>query len=221
MGGEHVNMYSERRLNQIKSGSVTEQILKADLDCINSLSEGNLAYSLSRFICEIKKLDGSDYHLNTLREIVIMIQMYLNENSVYQKLLDGAEFVSLRNVLDNTMKEHTAQGLGMRNLSNVISLKHEDMMFWCGALGDENPSQLLHTVIYMMGLHLALCGRVEHNRLHRPGFNCQIQVVKDQNSGKEKLFYQDDPLTKTNQGGLGSRHSMKTVSIYEASNVKH
>ena len=36
---------------------------------------------------------------------MIMVQMFLHRNNVFWKLLDDSEFVTLRNVLDNTMKE--------------------------------------------------------------------------------------------------------------------
>ena len=76
--------------------------------------------------------------------------MHFHENGVFWKLLDDSEFQTLRNVLDNTMKECTALGLGVRKSSSIISLQHENVMFETGALGDGNPEQLLKTVIYMM-----------------------------------------------------------------------
>ena len=54
-----------------------------------------------------------------------MIQMYLHENGLYWKVLDEPVFMSLRNVLDNTMKERTAQGLGVVVSSSVILLEQE------------------------------------------------------------------------------------------------
>ena len=72
----------------------------------------------------------------------------------------------------------------------------------------------------MIRMHAALRGGVEHNRLQRPGFNCQLVVEKLPN-GKERLIYTEDPLQKTNQGGLCSKGSMKTVFIYEASDSRH
>ena len=54
---------------------------------------------------------------NTIREIIIMIQMHLHENNVNWKLLDGVCFGCLHNVIDNIMKERTANGVGVRNSS--------------------------------------------------------------------------------------------------------
>ena len=100
--------------------------------------------------------------------------------------------------------------------SNVISLEQERVMFENGILGDENPLQLPQIVVYMMGLHLALRGGVEHSKLRRVGFDCQI-IVEYDNRGKCRLVYQEDPHSKTNEGGLNSRRNTKCVYVYEAS----
>ena len=103
--------------------------------------------------------------------------MYLHKNAIRWKLLDHPEFQSLRNVVDNAIKERTAMGLGLKKSSEIISLSNEDKLFESGALGDESPQQLLHTIICMMGLHCALRGGIEHNRLRRPGFNSQLEIM--------------------------------------------
>ena len=60
------------------------------------------------------------------------------------------------------MNEHTAIRLGVRRSSSVISLDNENRMFDLGILGEDTPIKLLETVIYMLGLHLALRGGVKH-----------------------------------------------------------
>ena len=74
-----------------------------------------------------------------LTEILIMIQMFLHKNNVFWKVLDDPEFVNLCNVLDNTMKERHAMGLGVRKSSEIITLSHETKMFNHGILGENNP----------------------------------------------------------------------------------
>ena len=108
-----VNMYSQWCVNRINNGLAPDEIVKSNLDLVFDLRNTDLCFALSRFIREVKKLDGSEYPPNTLREIIIMVQMYLNENGIYWKLLEGSDFVSLRNVVDNTMKERHADGLGV------------------------------------------------------------------------------------------------------------
>ena len=213
-----VNMYCDWRKSRLSDQNVSKQIIESDLEVVNALEKSNLAYSLARFIREVKRLDGGEYPPNTLREIIIMIQMYLHEKDVYWKLLDHPEFVALRNVVDNTMKERTAMGLGVKQSSDVISVQNENKLFEIGALGESNPQQLLDTVIYMIGLHCALRGGVEHQRLRRPGFRSQIEFKKEQ-SGVEKIIYSEDPLHKTAQGGIGCKSSRKIVHVYPSSDI--
>ena len=215
-----VNLYSEWQLNRMKQLFVDKAVRDVDLACVGEIEKANLCYALCRFITEIKKVDNSEYPPNTIREIIIMVQMHLQQNGVYWKLLDDVEFFKLRNIVDNTMKERHAQGLGVRKSCNIISMTDEDRMFQCKALGDENPQMLLRTVIYMMGLHLALRGGVEHTRLRRPGFNCQIKTDVDEETGKEILVYCEDPLQKTNQGGLVGSLSSKKVTVFPSSDPK-
>ena len=81
------------------------EILRSDLDKLNQFSQSDLCYALCRFIREDKKLNGDEFPPNTVQEIVIMLQMYLHENGIYWRLLDHPQFVTLHNVIDNTMKE--------------------------------------------------------------------------------------------------------------------
>ena len=210
-----VNLYCQWRLNRMNDSCCPSQISRANLDFVFAVQQEDLAYSLARFLREVKRVDGKDYPPNTLRELVIMIQMFLHEKGIFWRLLEQLVFQFMRNVLDNTMKERTALGLEVRQSSSIISLAHEDVLFQTGALGEQNPEQLLRTIIYMLGLHLALWGGVEHNRLRRPGFNCQIVV--ETFKGRERLVYSEDLLQKTNQGGLNARNGNKIVYVYPAS----
>ena len=216
-----VNMYCEWRVNRLSNINVPLPILNANVDDLHNVKKSDLCYALSCFIGEVKKVDNTEYPPNTLKELIVMIQMFLNEKGVYWKLLDSqsTEFQSLRNVVDNLMKERTAMGLGTRVSSSVISMGQEDQLFFQGILGEDTPPKLLKMLIYMLGLHLALCGGVEHTRLRRPGFKCQIVVDVDE-KGREHLKYKEDPLHKTNQGGIGVKNVSKTVYVYGSRNYE-
>ena len=140
-----VNLYSDWRRARLSRIGVSDEIIKANLDNLHSFSQ-------SRFITEVRRLDGKDYPPNTLREIIICIQMFLHENCILWKLLDGQAFSKLRNVVDNTMKQRHSMGMGVRESSEVISLSHEDKLFGDAILGENTPEQLLNTVIYMIGM---------------------------------------------------------------------
>ena len=153
-----VNLYGDWRRERIGILETGLQILNANLDKVYSFVKSDLCYSLSRFVREVKKLDGTEHPPNTVRELVIMIQMYLHEKGIFWKLLDEGQFVTLCDVVDNTMKERHSAGLGVRKSSDIISLEHKSKMFNLGILGDSSPIQLLRTVIYMIGMHCALRG---------------------------------------------------------------
>ena len=82
-------------------------------------------------------------------------------------------------------------------------------------IGIDTPLKLLRNVIYLLGMHLALRGGVEHNNLRR--LNSQLSVQND-SRGVECLVYREDPLQKTNQGGLLSKGKSKVVWIYPVEN---
>ena len=151
-----VNMYCSWRSHRLGNGPVCEEIVRANLDALSTFSQQDFSYALACFVREVKRVDGKDYPPNTLKEIVIMLQMFLHENGLYWKLLDSDAFRAFRNILDNTMKQRTAMGLGVRKSSDVISIVQEDKLFRDNILGDDEPKKLLQTVIYMLGLHLAL-----------------------------------------------------------------
>ena len=215
-----VNMYDEWRVNRMKSLMVDSEIRNCDLAFVKYFSKQELSHCLARFITEVKKIDNTDFTGKTLQEIIIMIQMHLHQNGVYWKLLDEAEFRDLRNILDNLMKDRHAKGLGVKQKCEIISLSHEDRMFDCNVFGESDPEQLLRTVIYMLGLHLALRGGVKHLRLRRPGFDPQIVTELDEGSGQEILVYREDQLQKTNQGGLQSKPNNKVVKVFPSSNMR-
>ena len=213
-----VNLYSQWRAATVSVVGCPPQIINANLDSF-VFSKQDLCYVMCRFICEVKKIDGTEYPPNNVRDLVLMVQMYLHKNSMFWKLLDNVEFTELRNVLDNTMKERHGSGLGVRKSSYIITLDHENKMFNQGVLGDENAAQLLRTVIYMVGLHCTLRGGVEHSNLRRPGCNSQLTFERD-TRGIEHLVYREDPLHKTNQGGLSSKGSAKIVHVYPSANSR-
>ena len=143
-----LNMYDQWRGYRLKQQSCPEEVHRCDLNLVGLFTQSDLCFVLAHFICEVKRIDNSDYPPNTLREIIIMIQIHLNENNVFWKLLESDQFRSLRNVVDNMMKERTALGLGQHVSSEIITLNHEEKMFASKALGTENPEQLFHSHLH-------------------------------------------------------------------------
>ena len=78
-----VNMYCDWRRERLNKVKAPVEIINANLDDLYNVKQQDLCYTLSRFIGEVKKIDNTDYPPNTLKEIIVMIQMFLNENGVY------------------------------------------------------------------------------------------------------------------------------------------
>ncbi len=131
------------------------------------------AYALSSFVTEIVKMNGSEYPPQTLYQMIVCVQIFLESEKLYWKLLDKGDpyFVNLYYTLDNIMKQHTAKGLGVKQSATMVSKENEEVMWQKGILGEDDPSQLLDMVLYLLGINWALCGGEEHKRLCCPGFN--------------------------------------------------
>lgn len=84
-------------------------------------------------------------------------------------------------------------------------------MWDTGVLGDSTPKQLVDTLLYMLGVHLALWAVKEHKAL-RVGPRSQFALKFDQKGQKYYLEYTEDS-SKNNQGGLEYRKVTKKVSL--------
>ncbi len=111
------------------------------------------------------------------------------------------------------MKQRAQSGLGIvKKQAQVITLEEEEKLWSLKLLGGHTPQSLLDTQLYLLGLHFALRGGVEHRRLKH--MNSQISVHTDM-GGARHLEYHED-VSKTNQGGLKSmKLTPKVTRAYE------
>ena len=56
-----VNLYKYWHSNRMVKSVVASKILNSNLDLLGTFTEHDLCYSLSRFVREVKKIDGTDY----------------------------------------------------------------------------------------------------------------------------------------------------------------
>ncbi len=154
------------------------------------------------FLSEVRSADGSEFPAKTLYCILIMLQIHFDKMGKSWKLVDGSEFVSVKNTLNNLMKDRSKKNVGSNgHAADPISFEAEKTLWKTGLLGEENPSQLRDTVMFLVGLMFALQDGEEQCQLRGPGFKPQIEVLCDQ-SGKKFLQYTEDMCSKFNQGGL-------------------
>ena len=165
-----VRAYNSWRNAKINNGQALDmKIFEANLDNLGSLRKEDLCYSLTRFIPEVTKIkDGSDYPGKTLYEMIVSIQKYLNQNEKPWKIIEDPEFINVKTVLDNVMKEYSKLNLGStKKQVEVITLEHEEYLWQSNILGEETPDQLRDTVLFLLGINLALRAGDEHYDLHR------------------------------------------------------
>ena len=187
------------------------------------LTKSDLCHALCRFVPEITKMkDGSEYPGKTLYELIISIQRHLTENGLNLKLIDAPEFVNVKTVLDNIMKERARENIAtVTKHSQVISLEYENELWKKNILGKDTPDKLRQTVLFMNDVHFGLRAGDEHYDLHRnaSGKLSQFSFQRNQ-KGQRCVVYTEDTVTKTNDGGLASlKKDRKVVWMYPSSDI--
>ena len=86
----------------------------------------------------------------------------------------------------------------------------EDELWKSGAFGCSNPRQLIDTLIYHIGLHLALRAVDEHRNLEY-GPKAQITLKCDYSTGKEYLEYIEQTSKDKTFGIKSSRMGPKAI----------
>ena len=197
--------------------------MSVDLDVLLSIEKGNLCEALCKFIPEVRKKDGGEYPGKTLYEMIVCIQKFLNEKNIPWKLIDDKEFILVKNVLDNVMKERAQLNLGMvKRQAEFISLDYEEELWRKGILGEDSPDKLRDTVLFILGINLVLRAGDKHHDLRRdsPSKKSQLAFECDAESGKRCLVYCEDTITKTNDGGLSNlKKDRKIVWIFPSDNI--
>ena len=120
------------------------------------------------------------------------------------------------------MKERAVQMIGMvRKQAQLIDYKTENDLWERGILGEQNPDQLRNTVLFLLGLNVGLrAGDEQHAlRRHSPENASQLSFKRN-DKGVRCLVYQEDFVTKTNDGGLNSmQKDRKCVWVYPNENT--
>ena len=190
---------------------------------MKSLTKASLNEALCYFIPEVTKSKGQGmYPGRRLYQLVIGIQKHLNVCKVHWKLIDDIEFDDMRIVLDNVMKERASLQIGtIRKQADVITYKQEAKMWNEEILGEDSPDTLCNTVLYLLGVNLALRAGDEHYCLRRdvPGQDSQLSFRRNL-KGVRCLVYEEDTVTKCNDGGLNQmRKQCKIVWVHPSENI--
>ena len=219
-----VRAYNDWRAQKLLDvGNFDQKIYEADLTKLEFLTKSNLCYALCRFMAEVTKVkDSKDYPGKTLYEMLTSIQKFLHQNRVMWKLLDDVEFMDLKVVLDNIMKERTVQNIGMTvKQASYIPYSVEEDMWKKGILGEDTPDKLRETVLFLVGINIGLRACNERYALWRDSDDraSQLSFERSEN-GKCCLVYREDTISKTNDGGLKSlKKDRKVVWVFPSENI--
>ena len=188
-----------------------------DIDRPKMITKPALCYALCHFITETRKINGQDYPPKPIYEMIVCMQMYLETQGLFWKLLDDKDyhFIQLHYTCDNLMKERVKSGMGtFIKQAQVLSYNDEKFLWENGYLGTDNPEQFVYTVLFVIGLYCALHAGAEHRNLRSIGFRSQLKYVFP-DGGECHIIYTEDLGTKTNTGSL--RHKkveLKQVTIF-------
>ena len=149
--------------------------------------------------------------------MVVAIQKHLWVNKINWELIEGSEFSDLKTVLDNVMHERTEANIGVvPNRAELITHEFEEKMWKSNILGEDTPDKLRNTVLFLLGINVMLRAVEEHYCLRRdmPDQKSQLSV-RISESGEKCLFYQEDCVTKTHDGGLNNmRRERREVWVF-------
>ncbi len=152
-----VGLFKEWRLQRMKKSPCAAQISWCNIDD-PTLTKGHLCYCLCAFLNEVVCRDGEDFPGKTIHKMVILIQFYLEGRGIMWKLMEDPNFVRLKYTVDNLMKEHARKGVSGRVCASPISTDEEEVMWSKNIFGEDTPTKLRDTVLYLLGLGLALRG---------------------------------------------------------------
>ena len=99
---------------------------------------GELQADLCDFIVEIRKENGEQYPSSSMYDLISGLSLYLERKHGFTNKLVSSAFRSIRNTLDNVMKERTAEGVG-----------------------EASPDKLRQTVFFLIGVRFGLRGLKE------------------------------------------------------------
>ena len=142
-----------------------------NLDELELLNDDQLTALLTRFICEVKRPDGAAYGSAELFSLIAGIQSHLTSK---RGEASTEPFVAMQHLVHSQAR---AANSGRLRRYSVASLTpdQEELLWRCGALGDHNPTVLLHTLVYLNSRNFLIgCGH--HHRRLRYSTNPQITL---------------------------------------------
>ena len=170
---------------------------------------------MSRFVCEVRKANGTPFPPRTVRQLVLLLQMSLQNVGKKYRFLSDSQFSVIQNAVDNVMKKRAEEGLGLQTKkADVIDERKEEYLWASGILGSSTGPKMIDTLVFLIGLNYALRSGDEHRNLSRG----QLKICYDQ-FGAECLVY-TEKISKNNRRGLKD-FAVKRKEVTCFANVDH
>ena len=205
-----VKLWNEWRMN--RTATTGEHI-----STIDQMTDTALTHWMSRFVLEVRKVNGSEYLPNSLHHICAGLLRHLRMSGRDIDLFKDTAFTPFQATLDGEMKRLQSAGLGSKKRqAEVITEEEEEKLWSTGQLGDSSPQQLLNTILYYCGLYFALRSGKEHRQLRRSP--PQIELF-ERPAERAYLRYSED-VSKNHPGGLKGRN-IKPKVVYHHANTSN
>lgn len=117
-----------------------------DVPPILAMNSDVMAYWLTRFVLEVRRVDGCEYPLNTLHHIVCGLMWHVRTNSNPRIDFFRDNDSSFAANLDAEMKRLQSSSLGSTRRQAEPLTKEEEEMLWKKILGDHSSQSLLNTI---------------------------------------------------------------------------
>ena len=104
------------------------------------------------------------------------------------------------------MKQRAQMGIGtVKKQAENITYDYEDKLWESKVLGDDTPDKLRRTCLFLIGINCYLRASDEHYNLRHDTPTRRSQFIFRRNFlGVRCLVYEEDTVTKTNDGGLAN-----------------
>ncbi|XP_070550399.1 uncharacterized protein KIAA1958 homolog [Ptychodera flava] len=151
---------------------------------------------VGRFLCVVRKEDGSEYEPSYLRGMLNSLERHLRWEKYESSLTLGAEFFMAREKLKAKQKELRKQGKGnLPNKADALTDDDINHLYEAQQLGPCTPQSVINTLWLNNMLHFGMRAVKEHRSL------CwgDVQLKRDR-EGREFLEMTTEHQTKTRTG---------------------
>jgi hypothetical protein len=181
---------------------------------LKEMSVGEMDYVLQFFFSELRKKNGDQYPPRTIKEIAACVQHFLNyQMKIPLSLFKDVQFMATREAMDAAMKKSAKDGfVKEKKRAALITWDEEETMWANGTFGISSPGQLIDTLIFNLGLHLALRASQEHHDLL---FGPKSQLVLTTYDAEECLKYTERTSKNKSFGIHNSRMEPKVSYIFK------